>query len=65
MLGKPQHGVVPRVVGMPVDRAKDRLAKLDVDVHLQGDDTGKVVSQRPKAGVAGAPGMRVVLNVKS
>jgi len=65
ILGRPQHGVVPRLVGMPVDRAKDRLDELNVDVAVRGDDSGKVVGQQPRAGVAAAPGMRVVLNVKS
>jgi penicillin-binding protein 1A len=65
VLVKPQHGVVPRLVGLPVDQAKDKLDRLKVDVEVQGGDSGKVVAQRPKPGVAAAPGMRVVLSVRS
>jgi penicillin-binding protein 1A len=65
VLVKPQHGVVPRLIGLPVDKAKDKLDRLKVDIEVEGGDSGKVVAQRPKAGVAAAPGMRVVLSVKS
>ena len=65
VLVKPQHGVVPRLVGLPVEQAKDKLDRLRVDVDVEGDSSGKVVAQRPRAGVAAAPGMRVVLSVKS
>jgi membrane peptidoglycan carboxypeptidase len=63
VLGKAQHGVVPRVVGLPVGKAKDKLDELKVDVDVEGGSSGKVVAQRPRPGVAAAPGMRVVLSV--
>jgi hypothetical protein len=61
---KAQHGVVPKVVGMPVRAARKRLDPLDVDVALDGPRRGSVVAQKPAPGVAAAPGMRVVLSVK-
>jgi membrane peptidoglycan carboxypeptidase len=62
---KAQHGVVPRVVGLPVDTAKERLDRLRVEVDTEGADAGRVIAQWPRPGVAAAPGMRVVLNVRT
>jgi penicillin-binding protein 1A len=62
---KAQHGVVPRVVGLPVETAKERLSRVKVDVETQGASAGKVVAQQPRPGVAAAPGMRVVLSVQT
>jgi len=64
VLPKAQHGVVPRLVGLPVSTARDRLDELDVDVEVQGAG-GRIAVQWPKPGVAAAPGMNVVLRVKS
>jgi penicillin-binding protein 1A len=61
---KAQHGVVPRLVGLTVARARARLAPLKLDLRLTGSRTGKVVSQDPSSGVAAAPGMRIVVRVK-
>jgi penicillin-binding protein 1A len=55
------HGVVPRVIGLPVARAKARLAHLHVDVHVAGGGP-KVVAQSPAPGSAAAPGLRVTLS---
>jgi hypothetical protein len=60
---KAQHGVVPRLVGLPVSAARDRLDGLDVDVEVQGAGGGPIAVQWPKPGVAAAPGMNVVLRV--
>ena len=50
VLPKSLHGVVPRVVGLNVARARAKLAKLKVEVRVSGAGTGKVVSQsRPPA----------------
>jgi penicillin-binding protein 1A len=64
VLGKPQHGVVPRVVGLTVDKARDKLDPLRVDITVAGDGTGRIVKQTPRWGVAAAPGMRVTLSVR-
>jgi membrane peptidoglycan carboxypeptidase len=58
------HGVVPKVVGLAVPRARARLAHLKVRVRLAGGVSGRVVAQTPRSGVASAPGMQVVLTVK-
>ncbi len=63
-VAKPGHGVVPRVVGMPVASARAKLAPLNVRVRLLGGIRGRVVAQTPRSGVASAPGMRIVLTVK-
>ncbi|HEY2937756.1 MAG TPA: PBP1A family penicillin-binding protein [Gaiellaceae bacterium] len=64
VVAKPLHGVVPRVVGLSVARAKARLIRAKLGVKADGD-TGTVVSQSPPAGVAAAPGMAVRLSVRS
>jgi penicillin-binding protein 1A len=61
---KAQHGVVPRLVGLPLARARTRIAPLKLALSVIGPRTGKVVSQSPRWGVAAAPGMRIVLRVK-
>ena len=64
VLPKAQHGVVPRVVGLPVATARHRLRPLKAAVSVRGPRLGDVVAQEPRAGVAAAPGMRVILSVK-
>ena len=63
VLPKAQHGVVPRLVGLPVAAARDRLDGLDLDVKVEGTGRGPVAVQWPKPGVAAEPGMDVVLRV--
>ena len=58
------YGVVPRLVGMPVPKARRALARLDLRGRFQGGGRGRIVAQTPHAGVAAGPGMRVVLTVK-
>jgi penicillin-binding protein 1A len=68
VLSKALHGVVPKLVGLSLERAKKRLHRLDVDVHVSPDgaaDSARVVAQSPRAGRAAAPGMKVTLAVKS
>jgi penicillin-binding protein 1A len=65
VLAKPQHGVVPRVVGLGVAEAKAKLRSLHLATDVRGNGTGKVTTQQPQAGVAAAPGMRVVVSVKA
>ena len=64
VLPKAQHGVVPRLVGLTVARARARLVRLKLDVRLEGGRTGTIVAQQPHWGVAAAPGMRLVLSVE-
>jgi penicillin-binding protein 1A len=58
------YGVVPRLVGLPVPKARAALAKLKLHYRLQGGANGRVIAQAPKAGTAAAPGMRVALTVR-
>jgi penicillin-binding protein 1A len=60
VLAKPLHGLVPRLVGLQVGAARAKLAQLKLVALVQGA-AGRVISQRPAAGVAAAPGMSVTL----
>jgi hypothetical protein len=64
VLPKAQHGIVPRVVGLTVARARAKLAPLKLRLKITGSRAGKVVSQQPHWGVAAAPGMRVVARIE-
>jgi penicillin-binding protein 1A len=60
VLAKPLHGTVPKVVGLRLKRAELKLKRRKLMSVVSG--TGpRVVAQRPPAGVAAAPGMRVTL----
>jgi membrane peptidoglycan carboxypeptidase len=61
---KSLHGVVPRVVGLRLAKAKAKLTKLHLNVQLSGGRQGKVVAQSRPARTAAAPGMRIVLGVR-
>jgi membrane peptidoglycan carboxypeptidase len=63
VLAKPLHGLVPRTIGLSLPAARTRLAKLKLVTEATGTK-GRVVAQRPKAGVAAAPGMKVTLVVR-
>jgi beta-lactam-binding protein with PASTA domain len=66
VVAKPIHGVVPQLVGMPLERAerkcKRRGLKIQVEEAPEGAP-GRVIFQLPRAGVAAAPGMTVRLAV--
>jgi penicillin-binding protein 1A len=66
VLAKPTHGVVPRLVGMPLERAQQKCErrgfKVEVEEASQGPP-GKVIFQLPRPGVAAAPGMVVRIAV--
>ncbi len=66
VVAKPIHGVVPQLVGMPLERAerkcKRRGLKIEVEKAPEGAP-GRVIFQLPRAGVAAAPGMTVRLAV--
>jgi penicillin-binding protein 1A len=66
VVAKPTHGIVPRLVGMPLERAQRKCErrglKIEVEEASQGAP-GRVVFQLPRAGVAAAPGMTVRIAV--
>ena len=64
VLRKSLHGAVPNVVGMPLARAKTKLARVKLDVQTTGDARGKVVAQSVAAHTAAEPGERIVLTVR-
>jgi penicillin-binding protein 1A len=64
ILTKSRHGVIPRVVGLPLARAQARLAHLHLKVHVDGGTRGKVVAQSLTAHTASAPGVSLTLTVK-
>ena len=66
VLPKAQHGVVPRLVGLPFERAKMKLERRNLRFEVQEADgrrPGRVIFQVPRPGVAAAPGMLVRLAV--
>jgi penicillin-binding protein 1A len=65
VLAKPLHGLVPQTVGMTLPAARRKLVhmKLVPSVIFGRGRAGRVVSQRPLAGRAAAPGMKVFLVV--
>jgi penicillin-binding protein 1A len=60
---KPRFGVVPTVVGLPVERAVRRLERLKLQPAVVGGSGGRVIRQRPRGRVAAAPGLRIRLVV--
>jgi penicillin-binding protein 1A len=63
VLAKPLHGVVPKLVGLELWKAKAQLKRRHLQVAVTGGSSGKIVSQQPAGGVAAAPGMTVTLAV--
>jgi beta-lactam-binding protein with PASTA domain len=66
VVAKPLHGIVPRVVGLPVRLARARLRArgLVPTVERFADGrAGTILAQIPMGGVAAAPGMKVRLVV--
>ena len=64
VLRKSLHGVVPNVIGLPLARARAKLAKLRLEVQTKGDSRGKVVAQSVAAHTASAPGEKIVLTIR-
>ena len=62
---KPRYGVVPTVVGQPVDRAVRRLERLKLQPAVVGDPRGRVIRQVPRGPIAAAPGLQIRLVVAS
>ena len=65
VLPKALHGAVPKVVGLPLARAKTRLRRLHLKWSLAGDAraAAKVLEQSPGPRTAAAPGLVVRLVV--
>ncbi len=62
-LPRATHGLVPDIVGLPLERARAALARLKMRMHIRTGTGGLVVSQSPPAGVAAAPGLTELLNL--
>ncbi len=62
---KPLHGVIPQLVGRSLDDASKRLARLELEPEIRWVEgkRERVLQQRPKPGLAAAPGMKVSLVV--
>jgi beta-lactam-binding protein with PASTA domain len=66
VVAKALHGRVPRVVGLPLERARARLRARGLELVVARFDEGApggVVAQTPAPGVAAGPGIRVRLVV--
>jgi beta-lactam-binding protein with PASTA domain len=63
ILAKPRFGVVPSVVGLPVDSAVRRLERLKLQPAVVGGSDGRVIRQEPRGQIAAAPGMPIRLVV--
>lgn len=71
VLAKPLHGVVPNLVGLRLGEARQRAARLKLELVVSPTPAdrrrrglgGRVVSQWPLPRVAAAPGMRVTVAV--
>ncbi len=65
---KATHGVIPNLVGKSLDDARPRLKKLKLEPRIRwssakAKQAGTVLEQRPRAGLAAAPGMRIEIVV--
>ena len=64
VLPKSLHGSIPRLVGLSLTRAQAKVARLHLDVRVEGGSSGKVTRQSPRPQTAAAPGLRLTLTVK-
>ena len=65
VVSKATQGVIPNLVGRSLDDARLRLKKLKIEPRIQwrAGTPGTVLEQRPRAGLAAAPGVKVTLVV--
>jgi penicillin-binding protein 1A len=63
---KALHGTVPKLVGLPLGRAKARLERYHLKWKVDGEPpaAAKVIAQTPRWGLAGKRGLVVTLVVK-
>ena len=64
VLAKSLHGVIPRVIGLRLPRAEQRLARLHLKVRTKGPVGGRVIGQSLPPHTASAPGRTIVLTLK-
>jgi penicillin-binding protein 1A len=60
VFAKPIHGVIPKVVGLPVARAQSQLERLKLRPVIRGNGA-TIVRQHPRPGLAAAAGLPVTL----
>jgi len=65
VLPKSLHGVVPRVTGLSLTRARAKLERLHLKVQVTGGSKGKVVKQSVAPRTAASPGLTIQLTVRS
>jgi beta-lactam-binding protein with PASTA domain len=65
VVSKATQGVIPNLVGKSLDDARLRLKKLKLEPRIRwtSGPPGTVLEQRPRAGLAAAPGVKVTLVV--
>ncbi len=65
VVSKATQGVIPNLVGRSLDDARLRLKKLKLEPRVQwrAGTSGRVLEQRPRAGLAAAPGVKITLVV--
>jgi hypothetical protein len=66
VLAKPLHGRIPKLKGLELAEAQQKLGRLDLLAVIEGvagGDPGVVLAQFPRAGRAAAPGMEIKLVV--
>jgi penicillin-binding protein 1A len=66
VLAKPLHGRIPRLEGLALTKAQQKLARLDLIGVIEGvasGEPGVVLAQFPRPGLAAAPGMEIRLVV--
>jgi penicillin-binding protein 1A len=64
VLPKSLHGAIPQLVGLTLTRAQAKIARLHLDVHVEGGSSGKITGQSPRPRTAAAPGLRLTLTVR-
>jgi penicillin-binding protein 1A len=64
VLPRSLHGSIPRLVGLSLTRAQAKVARLHLDVHVEGGSKGKVTHQSLEPHTAAAPGLRLTLTVR-
>lgn len=65
VVSKATQGVIPKLVGRDLADARLRLKKLKIEPTISWGTgkAGRVLEQKPRAGLAAAPGMKVELVV--
>ena len=64
VLAKSLHGVVPRVVGLRLPKAEQKLNRVHLKVKVQGNSRGRIIAQSLPPRTASAPGLTIVLTLR-